>query len=62
MKPKYLTIKVTEFELRMLESLPEYKLGTDSPQWKAHYILKRILKRNPQPQVETPPLKEESED
>jgi hypothetical protein len=45
-KPKYRTIVVTEFELKILESLPEYRLGTDGPQWKAYYVLKRILQRN----------------
>lgn len=44
--PKYRTIIVTDFELSMLESIPEYKLGTDSQTWKAANVLKRILKRN----------------
>ena len=42
--PKYRTIIVTDFELSMLESIPEYKLGTDSQTWKAANVLKRILK------------------
>jgi hypothetical protein len=47
-KPKYRAIVVTDFELRMLESLPEYKFETNSSEWKAFYVLKRILKRNKQ--------------
>lgn len=46
-KPKYYNIVVTDFELRMLASLPGYKLRTDGKSWKSLYLLQdRIFKRN----------------